>query len=216
MSARNKVFHEGPLLHAVQKARIFKDSKTFVDMPLRRDPSEVLMKFRELTDHQTASLRAFVSSNFCKAGSDFCACELKDWQADPAFLARLSSAASAPEGLVCERGSLSAFIPSPLCPPHTHTSHRILPLFPSAGRSSGAVRSTICGRFSDARPVQMSWHTLRGTRSSRSPTPRLFLVRRCSPTHCTMQPCCNQLTLLHRRSLLKGGRFRESYCALSW
>ena len=98
MSSRRRIFHEGPLLHAVQEARIFEDSKTFVDMPLKREPIEVLRAFQALPDISSATLREFISSNFEEAGSDLQTCALRDWRADPEFLARVSASASAPEG----------------------------------------------------------------------------------------------------------------------
>lgn len=42
------VFCTGRLLRAVQTGRLFPDSKTFVDMPLRTSPERVLVAFDEL------------------------------------------------------------------------------------------------------------------------------------------------------------------------
>ena len=38
----------GPLLHAVQMLKIFKDSKTFVDMPMLHPPEKILSDFAKL------------------------------------------------------------------------------------------------------------------------------------------------------------------------
>ena len=38
----------GTMLHAVQMARIFPDSKTFVDMPMKFEEATVLEKYQEL------------------------------------------------------------------------------------------------------------------------------------------------------------------------
>ena len=42
------VYCGGPLLHAVQSAALFDDSKTFVDMPMRDEPEAVLAAFAAL------------------------------------------------------------------------------------------------------------------------------------------------------------------------
>eukprot|EP00928_Gymnodinium_smaydae_P048388 TRINITY_DN32344_c0_g1_i1.p1 TRINITY_DN32344_c0_g1~~TRINITY_DN32344_c0_g1_i1.p1 ORF type:complete len:708 (+),score=151.23 TRINITY_DN32344_c0_g1_i1:75-2126(+) len=68
-----RVYCEGPLLDAVQKARIFSDSKTFVDMPLKEDPEVVLEAFAVLPkedQEEPEKLRAFVDKWFEEAGSD--------------------------------------------------------------------------------------------------------------------------------------------------
>eukprot|EP00929_Paragymnodinium_shiwhaense_P042949 TRINITY_DN22147_c0_g1_i1.p1 TRINITY_DN22147_c0_g1~~TRINITY_DN22147_c0_g1_i1.p1 ORF type:complete len:701 (+),score=90.74 TRINITY_DN22147_c0_g1_i1:74-2104(+) len=68
-----QIFCDGPILDAVQRARVFPDSKTFVDMPLRDEPEKVLEAFHKLSeaDRQDAEkLRAFVDSWFLEAGSD--------------------------------------------------------------------------------------------------------------------------------------------------
>ena len=52
MAAVNRIesiYCSGELLAAVQSASLFPDSKTFVDMPLRRSPDEVLCAFRLLS-----------------------------------------------------------------------------------------------------------------------------------------------------------------------
>jgi len=37
-----KVYCEGELLEAVQMARVYEDSKHYVDMPMRHDPEDIL------------------------------------------------------------------------------------------------------------------------------------------------------------------------------
>lgn len=70
------VFCEGPLLHAVQTAGLFPDSKKFVDMPLLRDPEDVLAAFEELKDRDDPEvLREFIRSHFAEEGH-----ELEPWQ----------------------------------------------------------------------------------------------------------------------------------------
>mmetsp|Transcript_56021 Transcript_56021/g.126007 ORF Transcript_56021/g.126007 Transcript_56021/m.126007 type:complete len:561 (+) Transcript_56021:67-1749(+) len=90
-----RVFCSGPLLDAVQRARVFKDSKTFVDMPLKDEPETVLQAFLELpaADKQDPSaLLAFVQKWFMEAGSD---CEVwnpPDYQESPSQLLEIKDA----------------------------------------------------------------------------------------------------------------------------
>mmetsp|Transcript_88547 Transcript_88547/g.154742 ORF Transcript_88547/g.154742 Transcript_88547/m.154742 type:complete len:578 (+) Transcript_88547:84-1817(+) len=68
------VFCGGPILEAVQMARLFPDSKTFVDMPLKEDPEVVLEAFEKLSPEQKEDpeqLKVFVDTWFGEAGSDF-------------------------------------------------------------------------------------------------------------------------------------------------
>jgi hypothetical protein len=39
VSLLSQIYCDGPILQAVQDARLFSDSKYFVDMPLKQDPS---------------------------------------------------------------------------------------------------------------------------------------------------------------------------------
>eukprot|EP00435_Cladocopium_sp_Y103_P011733 s2273_g3.t1 len=55
---------------AVQRARLFPDSKQFVDMPLKNDPEAVLAEFEKLEDKtDKATLMDFVSTHFAEVGS---------------------------------------------------------------------------------------------------------------------------------------------------
>jgi hypothetical protein len=67
------VFCAGPLLEAVQTARLWPDSKTFVDMPLVSDPADVLAAFGAAFPGPSPpprdELTAFVSQYFQTAGS---------------------------------------------------------------------------------------------------------------------------------------------------
>lgn len=42
------IYCRGPLLHTVQMARIYPDSKTFVDMKVRESPEGALQRFDKL------------------------------------------------------------------------------------------------------------------------------------------------------------------------
>lgn len=84
------VFCSGPLLHAVQQARLFGDSKTFVDMPLLSDPEEVLAAFEALPDKGDAdALRAFVALHFAEAGKELVPQCPADYVEQPPRLARI-------------------------------------------------------------------------------------------------------------------------------
>lgn len=72
-----KIFCGGPILDAVQHSRIFPDSKTFVDMPLKEDPEVVLAAFDKLSPEEREDfdvLKKFLDTWFLEAGSDF-----EDW-----------------------------------------------------------------------------------------------------------------------------------------
>jgi len=74
-------------LHAIQTARIFNDSKTFVDMPLRFPPEQVLANYATLPPGASADqLRVFLEQNFLSAGSELQVLEPPDWVEDPPFL----------------------------------------------------------------------------------------------------------------------------------
>ena len=66
---------DSPLLRAVQSRRLFADSKSFVDMPMRVSPGDVAAAFAEAfplgaEGARDDELRAFVARFFLAAGSD--------------------------------------------------------------------------------------------------------------------------------------------------
>lgn len=100
------VFCEGPILHAVQNARLFNDSKTFVDMPLRTSPEQALRDFQQefgatavppavagaVPDKDLrARLADFVRAHFNPPGSDLEPWTPDDWQAFPPALAAVEN-----------------------------------------------------------------------------------------------------------------------------
>ena len=90
------IFCDGPILHAVELSGMFDDSKTFVDMPLKFDPSVVEARFRALNGTvgkgiPVEKLEDFVNENFDKAGSDLESFQPGDWNPNPPFLKRLES-----------------------------------------------------------------------------------------------------------------------------
>ncbi|CAE8588716.1 unnamed protein product, partial [Polarella glacialis] len=85
-----RVFCGGPLLHAVQQARLFADSKQFVDMPLREDPEVVLEAFEKLEKkNDKETLRAFVSKYFEEVGSELVAWTPADFCEEPPRLLQI-------------------------------------------------------------------------------------------------------------------------------
>lgn len=50
--AHSEIYCRGELLHTVQTAKLFNDSKTFVDMKLKQPPQKTLDAFKEfMSDH---------------------------------------------------------------------------------------------------------------------------------------------------------------------
>ncbi len=80
------VYCSGNLLEQIQLAHIFNDSKTFVDMPMRQDPEDILAAFNELTDMTKPALAAFVNEYFFTAGSDVDSFIPTDFDSSPPLL----------------------------------------------------------------------------------------------------------------------------------
>lgn len=86
----SKVFCDGPLLDAVQRAGIFEDSKTFVDRPLKADPEVALEAFANLEGKLDPKvLRTFVEEYFEEEGEDMELWTPSDWTESPKNLAAL-------------------------------------------------------------------------------------------------------------------------------
>ncbi|KFD68987.1 hypothetical protein M514_06676 [Trichuris suis] len=78
------IFCHGPLLDAVQRARLFRDSKYFVDMTLRHDPLIVLEAFISVRNKSDPEeLKRFVDKNFGHPGSELETCTPSDWAPRP-------------------------------------------------------------------------------------------------------------------------------------
>jgi alpha,alpha-trehalase len=90
----SQIYCEGPILHAVQMADLFNDSKVFVDLPLKFSPDIVLSNFAALNWNSSTSpatdLLKFVTDNFGPVDSDLLRWTPPDWEAAPSFLKRLS------------------------------------------------------------------------------------------------------------------------------
>ncbi|CAG9530312.1 unnamed protein product [Cercopithifilaria johnstoni] len=82
------IYCQGELLHAVMMLNIFKDSKTFVDKPLKRDPVEIAADFkkkfpRNITANDREAIRQFIDENFDEEGHELEKCDLVDWEEQP-------------------------------------------------------------------------------------------------------------------------------------
>ncbi|KAG2194897.1 hypothetical protein INT47_010639 [Mucor saturninus] len=66
------IYCKGDLLHTVQMARIFSDSKTFVDMPTSKSEAQVLQNFQALggVNATKEQVQQFLNENFLKAGTE--------------------------------------------------------------------------------------------------------------------------------------------------
>ena len=88
-ACNSEIFCRGDLLHTVQMARIFNDSKTFVDMRLQSDEADVLQAFKALGPSANISKEQvikFVNENFHLVGHDLQQWTPLDWQENPAFI----------------------------------------------------------------------------------------------------------------------------------
>ncbi|XP_054459287.1 trehalase isoform X1 [Anoplopoma fimbria] len=92
----SEIYCTGPILHQVQKAKLFDDDKYFVDMKLRETPDVVLSAFRNLSNESPntsvppAKLQEFLSAFFEKPGTEFESWTPPDWQDKPKFLGRIA------------------------------------------------------------------------------------------------------------------------------
>ncbi|XP_044742177.1 trehalase isoform X2 [Chrysoperla carnea] len=85
------IYCHGELLHTIQMAHLYPDSKTFVDMKLRRPPNETLESFQRFMNDTNnnpskKNIADFVNEHFEKPGKEFEAWQLADWKANPKFL----------------------------------------------------------------------------------------------------------------------------------
>ncbi|RCH82276.1 hypothetical protein CU097_001896 [Rhizopus azygosporus] len=71
-SCDSPIYCEGPILKTVQLAKLFPDSKTFVDMPTLKPESEVIKAFNAMggTNATKNQIEQFVKENFLDAGAE--------------------------------------------------------------------------------------------------------------------------------------------------
>ncbi|XP_023314191.1 trehalase isoform X2 [Trichogramma pretiosum] len=89
-----EIYCHGELLHTVQMASIYPDSKTFVDMKMRHPTPMTLALFKEFmnrTDNAPtrSQIERFVNETFEPAGSEFASFDPEDWVAEPKFLKKV-------------------------------------------------------------------------------------------------------------------------------
>lgn len=91
-----EIFCHGKLLETVSMAHIYNDSKTFVDMKLRKSPDETLKLFNDfMAQHLNGTpskdeMQAWVESNFDPSGSEFENWIPDDFTKTPEFLNRIN------------------------------------------------------------------------------------------------------------------------------
>nr|BAH28889.1 trehalase [Polypedilum vanderplanki] len=96
VGSNGEVYCHGNLLHTVQMARLYNDSKTFVDMKLKNPPHETIQLFNNfMADFpdglpDTDKLRQWVEEHFDEPGSEFEQWTPDDFQKSPKFLDKIS------------------------------------------------------------------------------------------------------------------------------
>ncbi|CAG9530313.1 unnamed protein product [Cercopithifilaria johnstoni] len=88
------IYCQGELLHAVSLSNIFKDTKTFVDKPMKKEPEEIINAFNKKFSSQISisdrdELLSFVNEYFDVEGSDIQECPedtMEDWDDEPEYL----------------------------------------------------------------------------------------------------------------------------------
>jgi len=90
------IYCGGYILQAVNYWRLFNDSKTFVDKPLKHPPQDVLAEFTQIfggqpdiTKIDEARLQQFVDDNFADAGTELEECTPVGWQESPQKLQKI-------------------------------------------------------------------------------------------------------------------------------
>ncbi|XP_069671905.1 trehalase-like [Periplaneta americana] len=91
---RKEIFCLGNLLHEVQMAAIYPDSKTFVDMKLKYPPHVTLKHFDDFLNQtkktiSRSKLEKFVSEHFEDVGSEFETWYPPDWHGNPAIFNKI-------------------------------------------------------------------------------------------------------------------------------
>ncbi|XP_011348152.2 trehalase isoform X2 [Ooceraea biroi] len=90
----SEIYCHGELLHTIQMAGIYKDSKYFVDMKMKRPSNETLDTFRTFMKSVNNSpskhqVEKFVNDTFEPAGYEFEDWDPADWTASPKFLEKI-------------------------------------------------------------------------------------------------------------------------------
>lgn len=93
----SEIYCQGNLLHTVQMASIYPDSKTFVDMKMKKSPNETVASFNDFMVDKKDSptkqeLQLWVESMFEKPGAEFEEWIPDDWVDSPKFLQNIKDA----------------------------------------------------------------------------------------------------------------------------
>ncbi|KAJ3265029.1 hypothetical protein HK104_006353, partial [Borealophlyctis nickersoniae] len=84
------IYCPGPLLDRIQRAKLYPDSKTFVDKPTLKPLSTVLSSFAALPPTASnTTLLAFINENFGPVGTELESITPSDWKPTPAFLSHI-------------------------------------------------------------------------------------------------------------------------------
>ncbi|EGD74807.1 hypothetical protein PTSG_07040 [Salpingoeca rosetta] len=87
-----RVYCTGPILAAVARFSPYADSKTFVDMPMKQDPLDVLKAFKQIEPGLTRNaLESFLDTYFLPAGSDQSSWTPPDFPAKVPFAHRIAN-----------------------------------------------------------------------------------------------------------------------------
>ncbi|XP_055902770.1 trehalase-like [Eupeodes corollae] len=92
-----EIYCRGDLLHTIQMAHLYKDSKTFVDMKLKNSPTVTIEKFKQFMQKTNNSpnqteVQNFVNDNFEDRGKEFVSWTPEDWIENPRFLNNIRNA----------------------------------------------------------------------------------------------------------------------------
>jgi len=88
----SSIFCYGALLHAVQTSHMYKDSKTFVDMSMKKDPEVILGLFGQFPkSYSEQELLDFIAENFDSNESDLLAWRPIDMVEHPKFIDQITN-----------------------------------------------------------------------------------------------------------------------------
>ncbi|KAM0714972.1 hypothetical protein Q7P37_009437 [Cladosporium fusiforme] len=87
------LYCQGEILHEIELARPFEDSKLYVDLPTKRPLDEVIAAFHNLTKplSNNTELNDFLSEYFGEAGSELAPVPTDELTTDPTFLDHVNS-----------------------------------------------------------------------------------------------------------------------------
>ena len=90
-SCTSRIYCNGDVLHKIQMAHVYPDSKTFVDMPSKFSESKVLENFKNLANDSTRQdVENFLAENFHKVGYEVKTAEPADWADNPSYLCNIN------------------------------------------------------------------------------------------------------------------------------